>query len=305
METTNFENKFFDFEKVKVQPLSLEQLQRTHKENDVYGKPLKGIYHFDLMSQVIAMCNAAGYNADVWDLFAAQNRDKSAPGVVLLPQIEQIHGEKAIEAHILRRVYANIRLTDFDDANHTTNLSVAFHQQGIQVGFGNMVKICHNQCMLSATQYAATYSERGQGRGKGLEIPQLLETVGSWLFDAERRVIGERESIERMKNLQISADEMFRLIGLLTAIRVKCDTSIKEIRETKRDYPLNQAQITKLVENMILTYHNNNVITLWDLYDSATNLYKADAMDIPQILPQNRAMVAFIKEQYPSIITID
>lgn len=52
METT-LNNKFFDFEKAKVQTLSLDQLARTHKENDIYGKPLRGIYHYDLLNQII------------------------------------------------------------------------------------------------------------------------------------------------------------------------------------------------------------------------------------------------------------
>lgn len=147
METT-LNNKFFDFEKAKVQTLSLDQLARTHKENDIYGKPLRGIYHYDLLNQIIGMCNAQNYDVEVYDLFAAQNKDRNTPGVVLLPQVEAQYGERAVEAHILRRVFANIRITNFDDADHTTNLAVAFHQKGIQVGFGNMVMICHNQCML-------------------------------------------------------------------------------------------------------------------------------------------------------------
>jgi hypothetical protein len=42
------EDKFFDFEKAKTQAITLEQLSRTHREDDVYGNPLRGIYHFDL-----------------------------------------------------------------------------------------------------------------------------------------------------------------------------------------------------------------------------------------------------------------
>lgn len=49
------DNKFFDFDKAKVQTITLEQLARTHKENDVYNQPLKGIYHFDLLNKVIDM----------------------------------------------------------------------------------------------------------------------------------------------------------------------------------------------------------------------------------------------------------
>ena len=74
METT-LNNKFFDFEKAKVQTLSLDQLARTHKENDIYGKPLRGIYHYDLLNQIIGMCNAQNYDVEVYDLFAAQNKE--------------------------------------------------------------------------------------------------------------------------------------------------------------------------------------------------------------------------------------
>lgn len=45
-------NQFLDFETSKVQILTIDQLERTEKENDVYGKPLKGIYHFDLIHKV-------------------------------------------------------------------------------------------------------------------------------------------------------------------------------------------------------------------------------------------------------------
>lgn len=296
METT-LENKFFDFEKAKVQQLTLDQLERTHKENDVYGNPLKGIYHFALLQQVLEMCKEFGYGADVWDLFAAQNKDRNTPGVVLLPQVEAMYGERAVEAHILRRVFANIRLTDFDDAENTTNLALAFHQKGIQVGFGSNVKICHNQCLLSPDHYIATYSEKGKGRGESITIPYLLDVVKSWLLDARQIVVTEREAVERMKNIDVNADTIFRIIGLLTAIRVKCDSRNPAIRETTV-YPLNQAQISQYTESLIVKYHETHNITVWDLYNAATDLYKADAMDIPSMLPQNRSMAKFLDSQF-------
>lgn len=296
METT-LENKFFDFEKAKVQTLTIDQLERTHKENDVYGKPLRGIYHYDLLNQIIGMCNEQNYNVEVYDLFAAQNKDRNTPGVVLLPQVEAQFGERAVEAHILRRVFANIRLTDFDDEEKTTNLAVAFHQKGIQVGFGNMVKICHNQCMLSATQYVSTYSEKGTGRGNGVSIPEVLDVVKSWLLDARHIIVTEREKIERMKSIEVDAQQMFLLIGMLTALRVKCDTHIKEIKES-RVYPLNQAQISTFTESLLLRYHDEQRVTVWDIYNAATDLYKANSMDIPSLMPQNRAMVGFLTEQF-------
>lgn len=294
---TTLENKMFDFDKAKVQTLSLAQLERTHRENDVYGKPLRGIYHFELLNTLINECTNLGYNVEVYDLFAAQNKDRSTPGVVLLPQVEAQYGERAFEAHILRRVFANIRITDFDDEEKTTNLAVAFHQKGIQVGFGNMVKICHNQTMLCADKYIATYSERGKGRGEAITIPQVLDVVKSWLVDARKIIVTEREKIERMKEIEVGAQQALLLIGMLTAIRVKRDSAYLAIKEN-RVYPLNQAQITKFTESLLLKYHESAHLSAWDLYNAATDLYKADSMDIPALMPQNRAMVQFLNEQF-------
>lgn len=287
-------SKFFDFEKNKTQAITLDQLERTHRETDVYGNPIKGIFHFDLINKVIEACNEFGYGVEVYDLFAAQNRDRTQPGVVKLPQVEAVAGKDAVEAHILRRVYANIRITDFDDDETTTNLAVAFHQRGIQIGFGPNVKICHNQCMLSPQLYMSSYSERGK-KGTGMEIPQMLDVLKSWLMDARNIVVTDREKIKRMKNTRITAEQMFTIIGMMTAMRVKADTTRKSIR-ANITYPLNQSQITVFTEDMMEAYATNNEVTAWDMYNSATNLYKATRMDIPAMLPQNRAMVQFMEE---------
>lgn len=288
------EDKFFDFEKAKTQAITLEQLSRTHREDDVYGNPLRGIYHFDLFNKVIDECTELGYNVEVYDMFAAQNRDRQSPGVVRLPQVEAVKGQHAVEAHILRRVYANIRITDFDNDETTTNVAVAFHQKGIQIGFGPNVMICHNQCMLSPELYMSSYSEKGK-KGSGMGISAMLDTLKSWLVDARHIIETDRERIAKMKETRITAEQMFLLIGLMTATRVKADTSRKSIRENIT-YPLNQSQITLFTEDMLVAYHDKEFVTAWDMYNSATNLYKANRMDIPALLPQNRAMVNFMRD---------
>lgn len=288
------EDKFFDFEKAKTQAITLEQLSRTHREDDVYGNPLRGIYHFDLFNKVIDECTELGYNVEVYDMFAAQNRDRQSPGVVRLPQVEAVKGQHAVEAHILRRVYANIRITDFDNDETTTNVAVAFHQKGIQIGFGPNVMICHNQCMLSPELYMSSYSEKGK-KGSGMGIAAMLDTLKSWLVDARYIIETDRERIAKMKETRITAEQMFLLIGLMTATRVKADTSRKSIRENFT-YPLNQSQITLFTEDMLEAYHDKEFVTAWDMYNSATNLYKANRMDIPALLPQNMAMVNFMRD---------
>lgn len=151
--------------------------------------------------------------------------------------------------------------------------------------------------MLSPTQYISTYSEKGTGRGNGVTIPEVLDAVKSWLLDARHIIVTEREKIERMKAIECDANQLFILIGMLTALRVKCDTHETEIKES-RTYPLNQAQISKFTESLLLQYHREQHVSVWDVYNAATDLYKADTMDIPALLPQNRAMVSFLDEQF-------
>lgn len=284
-------NRFFDFEKERVQTLTMEQLEVTHKENDIYGNPLRGIYHYQLINELMGLAHQQNLDIEVWDLFAAQNKDRNQPGVVKLPQVEAIYGENAIEAHILRRVFANIRIKDLDTDEMTTSLAVAFHQKGIQVGFGNMVRVCHNQCMLGAGQYASTF-----GEGK-YDIGELLNVVKSWLTDHRRIILEEREKIERMKQIDISAEQMYVMIGMLTALRVSHDTRYSEIR-CSDTYPLNQAQISLFTEDLLVRNYNQGKVTLWDVYNSATELYKATEMDIPMIMPQNKALTQFIDKMY-------
>lgn len=288
------DRQFLDFDISKVQTLTLEQLARTEKENDYNGNPLMGIYHFQLIQQIQEMCAERGYRAEIWDLFAANNKDRRAPGVSRLPQKEEKFGERAIEAHILRRVYCNIRLYDLDkgegDEAITTNLAISFHQKGLQVGIGRNVVICHNQTMLNREQYAATYKD---GSTMGVDLSELLEKVSIWLDNLRNITAEDDEKIEKMKRREISAQEMFTIIGMLTALRVASETKHKEIRNGAT-IPLNQAQIGRITEKMMLAYNHKGNVTAWDFYNAATDMYKSATLDQPMILSQNLAMVDFL-----------
>ena len=284
-------NVFQNFEKERCQSITMSQLEVTSKENDIYGRPLKGIYHFELFKMIMNSATKAGYEVELYDMFACQNKEKSAPGVVILPQVEEKFGMNAVEAHILRRVYANIRIKDFDTDELTTNLAVAFHQKGIQVGFGNNVRICHNQCMLGKGQYVATYGK------DSVTIEQLLSIVNDWLATAKDKVYQEREKIERMKNTYLTSEQIYIMIGMLTEMRVRSDSKYEEIK-IPQICPLNQAQISKFTESMLLKAKVNSNLSVWDAYNSATDIYKVDSLDMPMVLPMNLKMVEFLDANF-------
>lgn len=289
------ENQFFDFEQRKVQELTLEQLVRTVKENrgDDRSCP-HGIYHFALIQKMLDMCAEHGYNAEVYDLFATNNRDKQTPGVSLNPEIEAKYGERAVEAHTLRRVYANIRLKDFDTDEVTTNLAVSYTQKGIQIGFGRNVMICHNQCMMGSGRFTSDYSAHPNTPKASLE--GMLVTVGNWLTNAQNLVIEDDETIARMKESVLTPEQIYTVLGMLMSIRVAHDTSIKKIRYTGDIYPLNQAQLSKFTENLLLKQKDEGRITAWSFYNAATDLYKPETAETNLILTQNMAMVDFMRQ---------
>ena len=93
----------FDFQNNGIEVMDLETLQRTYKENDIYGNPVRGIYHYQVIQRMTDICRRHNLNYEVEEIFAAQNKNRTQPGVVILPQVEQTYGEKAVEAHVLCR----------------------------------------------------------------------------------------------------------------------------------------------------------------------------------------------------------
>lgn len=292
MEELKNPNELLSFDKEKVQTLSLEQLKRTYKENDVYGKPLKGMYHHEVIERCMETAMDAGLRLVINEIFAAQNRDRMQPGVVLLPEVEKQYGERAIEAHILRRVFVNMQLKDYDTDEFTSNLAIAFHQDGIQVAFGNMVKVCHNQCILHKSQMVCNY-----GKDKVEDFNKMFEIIGGWMLNSREIIHADRDLIDRMKQQILRPQEILQIIGHLTTLRVMHDTTNALIR-VNDTYPMNATQINKFTESLLLKQKECDMISVWDIYDTATQMYKAQYMEIPNVLPQNVAMAQYLTENW-------
>ena len=192
----------FDFQKNGIETMSFETLRRTYKENDIYNKPVQGIYHYQVIQRMMDICGKYNLDYEVEEIFAAQNRNKTQPGVSILPQVEQTHGEKAVEAHILRRIFATIRIKDWETDELTTTLVVAYHQDGIQAAIGPCVRICHNQCILSPERSVCNY-----GRKK-VTTEEVFETVDGWLANFEVNMNEDIGRIQRMKRRIVSLEEI-------------------------------------------------------------------------------------------------
>ena len=281
----------FNFSVNNIETMSLDTLRRTHKENDIYGQPVKGIYHYEVIQRMADLCEKHNLNSEVEEIFAAQNKNKNQPGVVVLPQVEREFGVQAVEAHILRRIYTTIRINDWETDELTTTLVVAFHQDGIQAAIGPCVKICHNQCILSPERSVANY-----GRDK-VTTEELFDRVDEWLSNFHTNMTEDRERIKRLKSKVVSPTELYAFIGLLTAIRVSHDSADKRLSSQVDTYPLNQGQISVFTEDLLKLNLEKGKITLWDIYNVATELYKPGRTDIPAMIPQNGALAELLLSQ--------
>ncbi len=281
-----------------VQVLTLEELERSYHENLPTGDPVGGIYHFALIQQVLELFEQRGLKPVVQEIFAAANRDSKRPGVTLLPQLEEKFGERAIEAHLLRRVYANIEIRADETDEVVTCLAVAYHQKGIQLGIGPMVKVCHNQTILGAQDVVSNYTcFGGQNRKDRLSLEMVLARAEQWAGDYEPYQKIRAERISMMKSKQMDRDGMLKLIGTLVEKRILHDTQ-NEALHVATPYPLNSGQINETAEQLMAQFAQSpHVLSYWEAYQELNTVLKPARMDIPQVLPQSLALFEALQEQ--------
>lgn len=291
------EQKQLNFAEKTVQVLTLEELEKSYHENLPTGDPVGGIYHFALIQQLLEIFEKRGLKPVVQEIFAAANRDSKRPGVTLLPQLEEKYGERAIEAHLLRRVYANIELRSDETDDLVTCLAVAYHQKGTQLGIGPMVKVCHNQTILGAQDVVSNYTcFNGQTRKDRLTLEMVMARAEQWADEYEPYQKIRKERMGAMKSAQMDRERMLRLIGVLVEKRILHDSQ-NDLLHVSIPYPLNSSQINETAENLLALMHDDAPITYWDAYQELNTVLKPNRMDIPQVLPQSLALFETMYEE--------
>ena len=299
-----------NFAEQPVQVLTLEELEKSYHENLPTGDPVGGIYHFALIQQVLEIFEKRGLKPVVQEIFAAANRDSKRPGVTLLPQLEEKFGERAIEAHLLRRVYANIEVRSDETDDIVTCLAVAYHQKGIQLGIGPMVKVCHNQTILGAQDVISNYTcYGGQSRKDKFTLEMVMDRTQQWADDYEPYQKVRKERMGALKSAQMDRNGMLQLIGVLVEKRILHDTN-NDVLRISQPYPLNSSQINETAEQLFAMFAGNRTqgtgtsvtseisqmsqspcaVSYWDAYQQLNTVLKPGRMDIPQVLPQSLAL---------------
>ena len=302
----------FDFSKEKVQTITLAELEATYKENDVYGRPLGGIYHSDLINGISNMARNAGLEVEMGDMFAVNNLDGKRPGVALLPEVEGKEGERSIRAHLLRRVFATIRMAPHQlppVGGFCPAIAISYSQHGIQIGIGPNIHICRNQTILCAKQMIANFGYcRLEMDKKDLAGPDWWRpTVEGWIDEVAKGVMQQQwaDIIQSLDEQLVYESDMQQIFGGLMQLRIQADTSEKSLR-TGEIPPLTQSQINHCMERVLIKHFGKGgagMCTKWDILNAMTDTLKplndSDGIRVPicdtsRLLPQLAKCAEFL-----------
>ena len=302
--------KTLDFSKEKVQTITLAELEATYRENDVYGRPLGGIYHSDLINGISDIARSAGLEVEMGDMFAVNNLDGKRPGVALLPEVEEKEGERSIRAHLLRRVFAVIRFVSGGTPETSCPaIAISYSQHGIQIGIGPNINICRNQTILCAKQLIANYGycrldlDKKELAGADWWRP----TVEGWIEEVAQGAMQAQwaEIIQSLDEQLVYESDMQQIFGGLMQLRIEADTSEKSLR-TGEIPPLTQSQINHCMEQVLVKHFGKGgagMCTKWDILNAMTDTLKplnnSEGLRVPicdtsRLLPQLARCAEFL-----------
>lgn len=285
----------------KTKGITLQQLAESADIVDIKGDLSNEINAYQLINQVTSICQEYNLNYEIKDLFVADNKNKAlGNGISINKQLCEAYQTEnqttniPFKAVTFNRVFANINLTDMSNSTHVANIVVASNQKGLQVGIGANAYACRNQCILGTKHLITTYGSDEKAKNISDFIERVREMIKDYSFDRDVNILN------KMKQIRIDTATIYQMIGELTAIRCAFDSKIKSIKGLVSSdvYPLNQSQICKFTESLLLTFKNKGALSLFDVYQSATALYKCASMDMPNILVQNNAFTSYLNQRY-------
>lgn len=285
----------------KTKGISLQQLAESADIVDIKGTLSNEINAYQLINEVTNICQEYNLMYEIKDLFVADNKNKALGNGISINkqlceayQLENQTNNIPFKAVTFNRVFANINLSDLSNSTHVANIVVASNQKGLQVAIGAHCYACRNQTILGAKNICTTYGTSDKIKNISDFIERVRQMIREYSFERDVNILN------KMKQIRIDTATIYQMIGELTAIRCAFDSKIKSIKSLINSdvYPLNQSQICKFTESLLLTFKNKGALSLYDVYQSATALYKVASMDLPNVLPQNNAFSSYLNERY-------
>lgn len=288
----------------KSRGITLQQLAAGSDIEDRNGDILNGINAYQLIGEVAQMAKAHHGEARITDLFVADNVNKAqGNGIAINKRIKDAYQQKTgtdnipFAAATFNRVFCNIELSRQHTDTHVANIVVATNQQGLQVAIGAHCHACRNQTILGANHMVSSYGNR-----KPVSTQEFLGMVNLMLQGY--RFVDDMEALRRMQQYELTDEHVLMLMGYLRYLYAKYasrDASIRsQVTGKLAIYPMDASQLNRLDQCIVQTERalNGRPMTVYDIYQGATTIYKVARTDMPNILPQNLAFVQTLNEVF-------
>lgn len=288
----------------KSRGITMEQLSSGSDIEDRNGNILNGINAPQLIMQVAQIAKNYHGECRITDLFVADNVNKTqGNGIAINKAIKEAYQNATgtdnipFKAATFNRVFCNIELSSEHNNTHVANIVVSTNQQGLQVAVGAHCHACRNQTILGADHLVSNY-----GKGKQMPIEEFLGMVDLMLQGY--RFVDDMEALRKMQQYELKDEHVLMLMGYLRYLYAKYNSRDAAIRSQVTGnyaiYPMDACQLNRLDQCIVQTERalNGRPMTVYDIYQGATTIYKVARTDMPNILPQNLAMVQTLNEVF-------
>lgn len=288
----------------KSRGITLQQLAAGSDIEDRNGDIMNGMNAYTLIGQVAQMAKNYHGECRITDLFVADNVNKAqGNGIAINKRIKDAYQQRTgtdnipFAAATFNRVFCNIELSGQHTDTHVANIVVATNQQGLQVAIGAHCHACRNQTILGKEHLVSSYGNR-----KAVDTQEFLRMVDLML--SGYRFVDDMEALRRMQQYELKDEHVLMLMGYLRYLYAKYNSRDAAIRSQVTGqfsiYPMDACQLNRFDQCVVQTERSlaGRPMTVYDLYQGATTIYKVARTDMPNILPQNLAFVNVLQEVF-------
>lgn len=282
-------NKRLEVTSSSIHTITMDDLRNSIDETFDGSKPIHGIRHFQMIDEASEVLDKHNMTWELDDIYAANNKSRTMPGISIIGS-RDVYKDKEynIENILFRRILTRLIIKDMADERTNSAVGLNFHQSGVEIAFGANVHICQNMCLMGGDLI------QSYGPNK-TPLKDMFDTLSGWIKDFESKRLYYQNTLSKMMDIPFSQRDMAELAGWLVMYSVKRNSKALKNESIP---PLNAGQINRVVEEYLKKHQENpeEVSTLYDVYNLATELYKPGRTAMNEIYQANHNFGSFLSE---------
>lgn len=277
MKTIQFIEKTADGKEIpaRVIPIPLELLEQTQTLLEYDGRlpATQPVKHYDFIRNIqdIVSKDYLIEQEPIWITNASAKRIPILdPDKIGVPQ-------SWLFQRLVTRI--NIQGDVFSDGETNSNIAIGFTDQGIQVAFGQNVRICTNQCIFGG-RYLSTYGSHK------MPFEKMLDVIREYTHNIPSIREEDLRILRSFKETPVSLYQIREIVGDAHLRAVKA----AYFNDRNTIAPLNISQVSSFSRNIggrlpgIFNSSSEPVVTsLYDLYNDGTQIFKPEKSEITSL----------------------